>query len=200
MAGQMKSIVLTYYTNGVNNKKTGFTMTKESIDYEQVILVPATLDDYPTLQNMGRFYTYDLSEYEAGWQMPENGLYECIDFKKYWQTDDAFPFLIRYKGELAGFVIVDKKGSDKNIDFNMAQFYIIRKFQGKGLGKFVAYHCFNTFKGVWEVMVKPHNKGAYQFWKKTITAYSNNTAIEYTRQVKHFNNNEKNIFSFKSSL
>ncbi len=176
-------------------------MTKENFNFEQVTLVPALLDDYPIIQNMGRFYVYDMSEYmrdEAGWQMPENGLYECIDFKKYWQTDDAFPFLIRYKGELAGFVIVDKKGSDDKIDYNMAQFYIIRKFKGKGLGKFVAYHCFDTFKGMWEVMVMPHNTGAYQFWKKTITSYTNNAAIEYTRQIKHFNNSEKNIFCFKS--
>lgn len=177
-------------------------MTKEPIDYQQVTLVPATLNDYPTIQNMGRFYVYDMTEFmgnEAGWQMPEDGLYECIDFKKYWQTDDAFPFLIRYKDELAGFVIVDKKGSDEKINFNMAQFYIARKFKGKGLGKFVAYHCFETYKGLWEVMVMPNNKGAYEFWKKIITAYSNNTATEYTRQVKHFNNSEKNIFCFSSA-
>lgn len=176
-------------------------MTLQHIDYKQVTLIPATLDDYPTIQNMGRFYVYDMSEFmgdEEGWHIPENGLYECIDFKKYWQTNDAFPFLVRYKGELAGFVIVDKKGSDDKIDFNMAQFYIIRKFKGKGLGKCVAHHCFNTFKGTWEVMVMPHNTGAYQFWKKTITSYSNNTATVYTRNVKHLNYSEKNIFCFKS--
>lgn len=176
-------------------------MTRKTLDYKQVTFVPAQWEDYPTIQNMGRFYVYDMSEFmgdEAGWQMPENGLYECIDFKKYWQVEDAFPFLIRYNGELAGFVIVDKKGSDNTIDFNMAQFYIVRKFKGKGLGNYVACHCFATFKGLWEVMVMPHNTGAYQFWKKIITAYTNNTAVEYTRQVKHFNNSEKNIFCFQS--
>lgn len=29
-------------------------------------------------------------------------------------------FLIRYENELAGFLIVDKKGSESGIDFNMA--------------------------------------------------------------------------------
>lgn len=176
-------------------------MTNKTVDFKQVTLVAAPLDDYPTIQNMGRFYVYDMSEFmgdEPGWQMPENGLYECIDFKKYWQTDEAFPFMIRYKGELAGFVIVDKKGSDDKIDFNMAQFYIIRKFKGKGLGKFVAHHCFNMFRGTWEVMVMPHNRGAYQFWKKTISSYTNDTATEYTRNVKHLNYSEKNIFHFTS--
>lgn len=37
--------------------------------------------------------------------MPEDGLYECIDFKKYWQTENAYPFLVRYDNELAGFVV-----------------------------------------------------------------------------------------------
>jgi len=54
--------------------------------HEKIKLVPASLSDYPVIQNMARFYVYDMSEYmgnEKGWEMPENGLYECIDFKKY---------------------------------------------------------------------------------------------------------------------
>lgn len=99
-------------------------MAKITIDYKQIKLIPASLDDYPIIKNMGRFYVYDMSEYlgnEAGWEILENGLYESTDFKKYWQTDVAFPFLIRYKSELAGFVIVNKKGSDEQVDYNMAQ-------------------------------------------------------------------------------
>lgn len=100
---------------------------KKQINFKKIQLIPASIEEYPVIQNMGRFYVYDMSEYlsgEPGWEMPENGLYECIDFKKYWQTDDAFPFLIRYENELAGFVIIDKKGSDESINFNVAQFFI----------------------------------------------------------------------------
>jgi ribosomal-protein-alanine N-acetyltransferase len=107
---------------------------------------------------MSEFFTED-----PDWRMPEDGLYECIDFKKYWQTENSWPFLVRYNNELAGFVIIDKKGSEPNIDFNMAQFFILRKFKGKGLGKYVAHLSFSLFKGSWEVMVMPKNKGAYLF-------------------------------------
>jgi len=171
------------------------------IDYDKVSLIPASLKDHPTIQNMGRFYVYDMSEYvgdEAGWEMPEDGLYECIDFKKYWQTDNAFPFLIRYENELAGFVIIDKKGSDPSIDFNVAQFFILRKFKNKGLGRYVAFQCFDKFRGRWEVMVKPGSTGAYSFWKSIIKKYTENNFIEYTRKIVHFNNNTKNIFAFDS--
>lgn len=169
----------------------------------KIKLIPAALKDYPVIQNMGLFYVYDMSEYlgdEDGWQIPEDGLYECIDFKKYWQTDDSFPFLVRHENELAGFVIIDKKGSEAEIDFNVAQFFILRKFKGKGIGRYVAYQCFDKFKGIWEVMVIPGNTGAYSFWKSIIKKYTADNFEEYTRNVTHLNNTKKNIFKFDSNL
>ena len=65
------------------------------VNFNEIELIPATLKDYPVIQNMGRFYVYDMSEYlgkEEGWEIPEDGLYECIDFKKYWEDKSSFPF------------------------------------------------------------------------------------------------------------
>ena len=172
------------------------------INFADIKLIPATLDDYPIIQNMGRFYVYDMSEFlgfEEGWEIPNNGLFECIDFKKYWETKDAFPFLIRYHDDLIGFAIIDKKGSDPSIDFNMAQFFILRKFKNKGVGKHVAQMCFDKFRGTWEVMIIPENTGAYEFWKKAITDYTNNNFEEYVRGVAHFQNSRKNIFKFNNA-
>lgn len=177
-----------------------FEIAKNTIDYSKLKLIPASIDDHPIIQNMGRFYVYDMSEFlgdEDGWAMPEDGLYECIDFKKYWQTENAFPFLVKYSDELVGFVIVDKKGSDAKIDFNMAQFFILRKFKGKGVGRYVAYQCFKQFPGVWEVMIIPGNEGAYRFWRKIISEYTT-VFEEYTKTIAHFNDSVKNIFKFKS--
>ena len=80
----------------------------------------------------------------------------------------------------------------------MAQFCILRKFQGKGIGKFVAFHCFDTFKGTWEVMVIPGNQGAHAFWKTIISQYTENNFSEYTKAVKHFDSTEQDIFRFES--
>lgn len=168
---------------------------------KKIDLVPASLKDYPTIQNMARFYVYDMSEYmegEEGWEIPQDGLFECIDFKKYWENENAYPFIICVDHEIAGFAIIDKKGSHNEIDFNMAQFFILRRFKGKGIGRQVACKCFDNFKGTWEVMVLPKNIGAYKFWKKTISAYTHNHFQEYVKNVKHFNNSEKNIFKFES--
>ena len=176
-----------------------YEIYNNAIDHSKIQLIPALFEDYSTIQNMGRFYVYDMSEYLGqgkGWEIPNNDLYECIDLKKYWEMDNTFPFFIHYKNELAGFVIIDKKGSDSTIDFNMAQFFILRKFKGKGLGHAVAYQCFNKFCGIWEVMVMPGNEGAYRFWRAIIKHYTNNHFSEYTCEIAHFNNNRKNIFKF----
>jgi predicted acetyltransferase len=172
-----------------------------SFDLNKIELIPASLADYSIIQNMARFYVYDMSEYmgqEQGWEIPNDGLYECIDFKKYWENDQSFPFLIHYQNEWAGFVIVDKKGSDKEVNFNMAQFFILRKFKNKGLGTWVATYCFDHFKGVWEVMVMPKNEGAYQFWQKTIANYTHGNFVKYTREIPHLDHSTKNIFRFES--
>lgn len=180
-----------------------YEIFNNKVDFNQIKLIPASLKEHPIIQNMGRFYVYDMSEFmgkEEGWEIPEDGLYECIDFKKYWEDKNSFPFIVKYKNEIAGFVIVDKKGSSAEIDFNMAQFFVLRKFKNKGLGRYIAHECFKKFAGVWEVMVIPGNEGAYRFWRSTIKNYTNNNFTEYTRDIAHFNNSRKNIFKFDSKL
>jgi predicted acetyltransferase len=144
-----------------------------------------------------------MSEYlgeEAGWEIPEDGLYECIDFKKYWQDKNSFPFVVRHQDEIVGFVITDKKASSPEIDFNMAQFFILRKFKNKGIGRYVAQQCFRKFSGIWEVIVMPANEGAYRFWRSTIKNYTNHNFAENTREIVHFDNSRKNIFKFDSRI
>lgn len=185
------------------NEVAWYSIHRSSVDYHKIKLIPATLDDYPIIQNLGRFYVYDMSEYlghEEGWEIPEDGMYECIDFKKYWEDNYSFPFLIRYENELAGFAIVDKKGSEPNVDFNMAQFFVTRKFKNKGIGHYVAAQCFKKFPGDWEVMVMPGNEGAYRFWRSAIKQCSRSNFTEYTREISHLNNCKKNIFRFNSNI
>jgi ribosomal-protein-alanine N-acetyltransferase len=146
---------------------------------------------------MARFYVYDMSEF-MGWEMENTGLYECISFEKYFDKENNYPFLIKYEDNLAGFVIVDKVGSNNTIDFNMAQFFTLRKFKNKGIARYVAHQCFDKFKGNWEVMVIPGNEGAYRFWRSTIRKYTDKNFVEYTKDIQHFDNSTKNIFNFIS--
>lgn len=181
-----------------------YEITNRPTDLQQVQLIPATMDDYPTIQNLARFYSYDISEYyghEPGWEMEDDGLYGVgIDYKQYFESDISFPFLIRYKGELAGFAIVDKKGSTQQTDYNMAQFFVLRTYKRQGIGQYSAQLCFDKFIGNWEVMVMPGNEGAYRFWRSTIKSYTSDNFVEETAVVPHFNfcSGIRNIFLFCS--
>jgi len=187
----------THHPEGVT-----YAIDKRSLQLDKVTLVPATLQDYPIMQNMGRFYLYDMSEYlgiSEKWTLPSDGLYTCIDFKKYWETDNTSPFLVYYEKEVAGFVIVDKKTYSSNADFNMAQFFILRKFKRHGLGRHVAQTMFSRYPGTWEVMVLPGNEGAYRFWRNIITEHTNSNFQETTCEVPHFQYDTRNIFTFYKS-
>jgi ribosomal-protein-alanine N-acetyltransferase len=161
----------------------------------------ATLHDLPAVQAMGSYYVYDMSEYLGhlpGWKFPPAGAYECDDLGSYFSDPAAFPYLIKVAGELAGFAIVDRKGSDPAIQFNMAQFFIHRKFKGQGIGTAVADECFRRHAGLWSVMVIPENRGALAFWRKAIGAFTGGLLAESREQIAHLGNSEQCVFRFSA--
>ncbi len=161
----------------------------------KINITPATIELMPVIQNMARFYAYDLSKscgfYQLyDWSFPENGLYEALDISKYWQPD-CYPFIVKVNEELAGFVLINKVGSFVDTDWNMGEFFIVGKFQGKNIGKQVAFEIFSKFPGKWEVMQMPPNLPAIKFWKKIIAEYTSNKFLETTIEVQkpepHYN-------------
>jgi predicted acetyltransferase len=150
----------------------------------KINITPASKELMPVIQNMARFYAYDLSKscgfYELfDWSFPENGLYEGLDVSKYWEPN-CYPFIIRVDNELAGFALINKTGSVPEVDWNMGEFFIVGKYQGKGIGKQVAFALFNKFHGQWEVRQMPPNLPAIKFWKKIVAEYSQNQFTETT--------------------
>lgn len=141
----------------------------------EIKLVPALKDDQEIIQNLGRFYVYDMSRYCGfieGWETPVNGLYECIDLSAYWDKPNRYPFLIMIQDELAGFVLLNKIGSVPEVDWNIGEFFLVSKYQGKGIGRKVAEMVFDQYPGTWEVKQMPENSGAIEFWKKVVNQYS----------------------------
>ena len=141
----------------------------------KIDLIAATKQDKETIQNLGRFYVYEMSRYCGflpGWETPSSGLFECKDFSFYWKESNHYPFLIKVDDEIAGFALVNKKGTTSDVDWDMGEFFVISKFQGKGVGRFVAERIFDQFPGVWEVRQIPENKGAVDFWEKVIRTYT----------------------------
>lgn len=170
-------------------------MTNTTLNDVKIIL--ATLNDYPVIQNMARFYVYDLSR-ECGsisteWAIPANGLYECFDLKNYFEESSRKPFLIKVNQELAGFALLNKVVTSPETDWNMGEFFILAKFQDQGIGGEVAHQIWDRHPGLWEISVIPENKSALVFWNKTISRY---TEDQYTKERKTLRH-QKQRFIFR---
>lgn len=142
----------------------------------QVDLIPASIADYPIIQNLGRFYIYELSRhcgipYNA-FKCPENGLIEFDDSIIYFKDEKHRAYLIKVGDELAGFVFLDLTGIIPEAEFFVSEFFVMAKFQGHGVGQKVAEQLFNEFKGEWALGVIPENISALTFWRKVISSYS----------------------------
>lgn len=68
--------------------------------------------------------------------------------------------------------MVNQVGSIPEVDWNMGEFFLISKFQGKGIGREVAEMVFTQFPGTWEVSQIPENAGAVVFWEKVVDRYA----------------------------
>ncbi|MCC8406915.1 MAG: GNAT family N-acetyltransferase [Rickettsia endosymbiont of Sceptobius lativentris] len=124
------------------------------MNINDITILPATLVDYPLIKNMGRFYVYDMSRYcgftsdEYDWALPQDGLYEADDYKKYFTEVDRKTYLIKVNGEIAGFALLNKVGTHDKIDWNMGEFFIIARFQNRGIGRQVAKQIWQMHKGL----------------------------------------------------
>ena len=141
----------------------------------KITLVKASKKHKNTIQNLGRFYVYEMSRYcgfLAGWKTPSNGLFTCRNLSAYCKDSTRRAFLIKVDRELAGFVLINKIGSTPDVDWNVEEFFVIAKFQGKGVGSSVAKQIFDQFPGIWETAQMPQNTAAIDFWEKVVARYT----------------------------
>lgn len=145
-------------------------------------LTKATLLDYPTIQNMARFYVYEMSR-ECGlndkdWAIPPDGLYESFDFKKYFIEPHREAYLIHVDDEIAGFVLLYYTNESKEQLWHIGEFFVIARFQKNHIGQRIAHEIWRKYPSQWEVSVIPENKRALNFWEKTISSFTKHVTQE----------------------
>lgn len=159
-------------------------------------LIKATLEDYPLIENMWRFYVYDMGRYcgfNEGWECPTSLSFVPDDLTHYFVDQTRKAFLVKVGGEIAGFVLLNKVGTKPEVNWNVGEFFIHGKYQGKGIGEQAAVQIFEEFPGVWEVTVTPENKGALNFWRKVIFHYTNGHFLEEIKVVDWARRNPKRV-------
>lgn len=121
------------------------------------------------LANLLELYAYDFTEH-CDFDIGDDGFYGYKDLPSYWTDGDKFPYLIYCDGKIAGFVLVQKRlsVSENNEVWDIAEFFILKKYKRKGLGTKVAAEIWGNFPGQWQVRVLVENKIAVAFWLKAI--------------------------------
>ena len=152
---------------------------------------------------MAPYYIYDIYRYCGhlpGWEFPKDGKFKTLDYKNYFDAPDRHAFLIELNDELAGFTLINKVGTCTDVDWNMGEFFILAKFQGKVVGEQIAFQVWDQFPGIWEVPVIPENLRALGFWRKVITKYTCGHFLEEMKVV-HYDSKETKriIFKFDTS-
>ncbi|MEC0240326.1 GNAT family N-acetyltransferase [Paenibacillus dokdonensis] len=134
----------------------------------------AAYADKSTLRNLLELYKYDFSEFDPEDDLNENGLYEYMYLDHYWTEEGRYPFLFRVGGKLAGFALVRRHEPNEASGpvYEMAEFFVLRKFRGSGTGKQAAYDLFNRLPGRWRVAEMDSNEPAQLFWRKIIAQYT----------------------------
>ena len=163
----------------------------------QVELVPATQRQEPILANLLELYAHDFSEFHAIAIGPD-GRFGYSGLPLYWTDPARHPFLATVDGQLAGFVLV-KQGSELTGDpaaWDIAEFFVLRAYRGRGIGTRVAHQVWGRFPGAWEVRVVPSNAAAEQFWDRAIAEFTGH-AVPPVRVEK--DGRRWHLFSFESA-
>lgn len=140
-----------------------------------VHIIPATSPDVSLVQKLWTFYVYDLSRECGsiqGWQSPTDPHFVPDDITPFFQDADKHPFLIKVDDEVAGFIFTGKIEVLPDIDTYVHDFFVISKFQNRGIGKRAALGLFKQHAGKWGLGVIPENKRALTFWRNVLTEYT----------------------------
>jgi predicted acetyltransferase len=132
-------------------------------------------DERPALENMFQLYVHDFSEKWAGerrGELGDDGRFGPHPLQSYWTEPDHVPLLLRRKGRLVGFALLNAVGhAGRAVDRNMAEFFVVRKHRRGGVGAAAAHAVFSRYPGQWEAAVARRNAGALAFWRRCVASH-----------------------------
>ena len=134
-------------------------------------MTDAQAADLPIILNLVPYYIYDMSEW-MGWDCKADGTYGgCDELPEYFSEPWGSLYVLRVDGKLAGFTSV-RQLSESAASFDMGEFFVLRKFRRKGVGRDAAERLFKRFQGDWQVRCLVENAPAVGFWRSVINDYS----------------------------
>jgi predicted acetyltransferase len=134
------------------------------------------------LRNLAEHYCHDMSEWfdlDTG----ADGRYS-YDTVSVWAKYDSY--LAKVANSIAGFALIGS-ASEWLADVgarDVHEFFIMRKFRRRGIGRSMARFLWNEYPGEWLVRVLEANAPAVTFWRCEISSYSVGSYRE-AQQIVH---------------
>lgn len=135
----------------------------------KIQVVAALADDESRLCALFELYMYDFSEI-VPLDVDDAGRFRVPPLAACWADARCHPFLIRCDEQLAGFALV-QEGSRLTGEasvYDVAEFFVMRRYRRLGVGQHVAGWLFDQFPGKWEVRQRATNPAATAFWRRVI--------------------------------
>ena len=85
------------------------------------------------------------------------------------------PLILVDAGERVGAALVNQAPSphvSAGMDFRMAEFFVLRAYRRRGIGRRAVFALFDRFRGAWEISELPRNEPAIRFWRRAIDEYT----------------------------
>ena len=165
----------------------------------EVALDVATMADAGLLANLLELYIHDLSGVFPGIELGADGRFGYGKLPLYWsEPETRFPFLIRCDGRVVGFALATR-GSPATDDpsvFDVAEFFVLRRYRRSGVGRRAAVLLWNRFPGQWTVRASEGNPGALRFWTGVIAEHTDGAATERAHPGEP---HPWRVFSFEST-
>ncbi|MGA2572357.1 MAG: GNAT family N-acetyltransferase [Terracidiphilus sp.] len=138
-----------------------------------VELIQASAEHRSALGNLLELYIHDLSEL-VPIDVGDDGRYGYKSLPLYWSDISRLPFLARLDGKLVGFVLVTRgsEPSGDNEAWDMAEFFVLRRYRHRGIGTELARKVWLRCPGRWQIRVMEKNVLAHKFWESSITKFT----------------------------
>ena len=155
-----------------------------------ISIEPILIEQKSVFIQMMELYMYDFSEFSDD-DINEYGYFGYLRIDDYWNEEGRYPFFIRVDGKLAGLVLVRSCCEYNNLSnpHNIAEFFVMKKYRHKGVGKVASMMIFDMFPGGWEIAQWANNLPAQNFWKQVISEYTN-------KKYDTFSTTEKDVVGF----
>lgn len=140
-------------------------------------LVPEA--EKPVLARYLQFYLYEHAEFED--RKAVDGVFRYRWFDAYWREPDRrWPFWMRTAEDVVAFALV--RLDDEDGRYEMAEFFVVNRYRGQGLGDRFARDVLLRFDGEWKVSQVLHNKRAVAFWRRVIGGLGDYREAKWTSE------------------